>query len=146
MKNSNQKIFTFLMFSGTAEEAMNHYISVFEQSEIISISRYGENKDNAPFQLEVGDEEKVLHATFSLKGQVFMCVDNINRQAPLSFTPAMSLFVTFDTEEEIDQIFEKLSQDGKVLMPLAESFWSAKFGWVEDKYGVSWQLNLEKSQ
>ena len=57
-------------------------------------------------------------------------------------TPAISLFVTCDSEEEIDRVFEKLSQDGIVLMPLAASPMSAKFGWVQDKYGVSWQLNL----
>jgi predicted 3-demethylubiquinone-9 3-methyltransferase (glyoxalase superfamily) len=56
----------------------------------------------------------------------------------------MSLFVTCDTAEEIDRLFEKLSQGGKVLMPLAPSPVSEKFGWVEDKYGVSWQLHLPK--
>ncbi|MDC2864404.1 VOC family protein [Bacillus sp. BP-3] len=133
MENSNQKITTFLMFPGTAEEAMNHYTSIFDQSEIISISRYGAN--------EAGKEGTVLHATFSLKGQVFMCIDNSNKDVH-KFTPAMSLFVSCDTEEEIDRVFNKLSQDGAVLMPLTNSPWSAKFAWVQDKYGVSWQLNL----
>ncbi|CAG9614892.1 hypothetical protein BACCIP111899_04125 [Bacillus rhizoplanae] len=135
MENSNQKITTFLMFPGTAEEAMKHYTSIFDQSEIISISRYGAN--------EAGVEGTVLHATFSLKGQQFMCIDNSNKDVH-QFTPAMSLFVSCDTEEEIDRVFDKLSQDGAVLMPLTDSPWSAKFGWVQDKYGVSWQLNLAK--
>jgi predicted 3-demethylubiquinone-9 3-methyltransferase (glyoxalase superfamily) len=73
-----------------------------------------------------------------------MAIDNSNKQEH-PFTPAMSLFVTCDTEEEINRVFEQLSQDGKVLMPLAASPVSKKFGWVEDKYGVSWQLNLAKS-
>lgn len=136
MGNSEQKITTFLMFSGTAEEAMKLYTSVFDQSEIISISRYGAN--------EAGVEGTVLHATFSLKGQVFMCIDSSVKHE-FTFTPAISLFVTCDTEEEIDRVFEKLSQDGAVLMPLSASPLSAKFGWVEDKYGVSWQLNLAKN-
>lgn len=135
MKNSNQKITTFLMFSGRAEEAMNFYTSVFDQSEIISITRYGAN--------EVGKEGTVLHATFSLKGQVFMCIDSSVKHE-FTFTPAISLYVTCDSEDEINRVFEKLSQDGRVLMPLADYPFSEKFGWVEDKYGVSWQLNLEK--
>jgi predicted 3-demethylubiquinone-9 3-methyltransferase (glyoxalase superfamily) len=61
-----------------------------------------------------------------------------------TFTPSISLFVTCDTEEEIDRLFEKLSQDGSVLMPLSDYPFSEKFAWVEDKYGVSWQLNLAK--
>ncbi|MGG2092121.1 VOC family protein [Bacillus sp. S13(2024)] len=132
MESSNQKITTFLMFPGTAEEAMKHYTSIFDQSEIISISRN-----------ETAEEGKVLHATFSLKGQLFMCIDNSNKDVH-QFTPAMSLFVSCDTEEEIDRVFNKLSEDGAVLMPLTASPWSAKFAWVQDKYGVSWQLNLAK--
>jgi predicted 3-demethylubiquinone-9 3-methyltransferase (glyoxalase superfamily) len=130
MDNSNQKITTFLMFYGKAEQAMNFYTSVFDQSEI-----------NSVFHQEDGT---VLYATFTLKGQMFMAIDSSNKQEH-PFTPAMSLFVTCDTEEEVNQVFEKLSQDGKVLMPLANSPFSKKFGWVEDKYGVSWQLNLAKS-
>ena len=74
-----------------------------------------------------------------IKGQTFMAIDNSNKQV-YPFTPAMSLFVTCDTEEEINRVF-----DGKILMPLAASPVSEKFGWVEDKYGLSWQLNLAKS-
>jgi predicted 3-demethylubiquinone-9 3-methyltransferase (glyoxalase superfamily) len=129
LKSSNQKITTCLMFSGKAEEAMNFYTSVFDQSEI-----------NRVFHHEDGT---VLYATFTLKGQTFMAIDNSNKQEH-PFTPAMSLFVTCDTEEEINRVFEQLSQDGKVLMPLAAYPFSKKFGWVEDKYGVSWQLNLAK--
>ncbi|MHB8157241.1 MAG: VOC family protein [Desulfocucumaceae bacterium] len=132
--STNQKIIPFLMFSGKAEDAMNFYISIFDRSDIISISRYGPN--------EIGVEGTVLHATFSLKEQMFMCIDSSIKQE-FTFTPAISLYVTCDTEEEIDRIFAKLSQDGKVLMPLATHLFSEKFCWVEDKYGVSWQLNLK---
>ncbi|EIJ79949.1 3-demethylubiquinone-9 3-methyltransferase [Bacillus methanolicus PB1] len=133
MKNSTQKITTFLMFSGQAEEAMNHYISIFDQSEIISIERYGLNEEGA--------EGTVKHAKFSLNGQEFMCIDSSVKH-DFTFTPAISLYVTCDTEDEIDRVFEKLSQDGTVLMPLGAYPFSEKFGWVQDKYGVSWQLSL----
>lgn len=73
-----------------------------------------------------------------------MAMDNSNKQEH-PFTPAISLFVTCDTEEEINRVFKQLSQDGKILMPLAAYPFSEKFGWVENKYGVSWQLNLAKS-
>ena len=129
-----QKIKTFLMFDGKAEEAMDYYISLFEQSEITSISRYGPNED--------GKDGTVRKATFSLKGQEFMCIDSIVKHE-FTFTPSISLFVTCDTEDEIIHLFDKLSQGGGVLMPLAVYPFSKKFCWVVDKFGVSWQFNLE---
>ncbi|PHE73119.1 hypothetical protein COF47_23285 [Bacillus wiedmannii] len=133
MSNTNQKITTFLMFEGKAEEAMNFYTSLFDQSEIVSISRYDENGP--------GKEGTVIHATFTLNGQEFMCIDSyVNHN--FTFTPAMSLYVTCDTEEEIETVFHKLAQDGAILMPLGAYPFSKKFGWLNDKYGVSWQLTL----
>lgn len=133
MEQAKQMIHPFLMFDGTAEEAMNTYISIFDSSEIINITRYGAN--------EAGNEGSVLHATFSIKGQEFMTSDS-NVQHAFTFTPSISLFVTCDSEEEIDQAFEKLSQGGEILMPLDAYPFSAKFGWINDKFGVSWQLSL----
>ena len=133
MGNTNQKITTFLMFEGKAEEAMNFYTSLFNQSEIVNISRYDENGP--------GKEGTVIHATFTLNGQEFMCIDSYVKH-DFTFTPAMSLYVTCDTEEEIETVFNKLAQDGKVLMPLGSYPFSKKFGWLNDKYGVSWQLTL----
>lgn len=104
------KITTFLMFDGKAEEAMNFYTSLFDQSEIISISRYGAN--------EAGDEGTVVHAKFKLNGQELMCIDS-NVKHEFTFTPAISLYVKCDTEDEIDRVFGKLAYDGTVLMPLA---------------------------
>jgi predicted 3-demethylubiquinone-9 3-methyltransferase (glyoxalase superfamily) len=136
MNNSKQKITTFLMFQdGNAEEAMNFYISLFDNSEIVNITRYGANED--------GKEGTVMHAIFSLNGQEYMCIDS-NVKHAFTFTPAISLYVKCDTEEEIDKVFEKLSEGGKILMPLGSYPFSEKFGWVNDKYGVSWQLDFKK--
>lgn len=132
---SNQKITTFLMFEGKAEEAMNFYVSLFDQSEIKSITRYGAN--------EAGAEGSVMHAVFSLNGQEFMCIDSSVKHA-FTFTPAMSLFVTCETEDEIDRLYGALSENGSVLMPLGAYPFSEKFCWVADKFGVSWQLSLAK--
>lgn len=124
----------FLMFQGgVAEEAMNFYTSVIDESEITSIVRYGEN--------EGGDEGTVMQATFSIKGQEFMCIDS-NLKHEFNFTPSFSIFITCDTEEEIDQLYEKLLDGGHPLMPIGDYGFSKKFGWLNDRYGVSWQINL----
>jgi predicted 3-demethylubiquinone-9 3-methyltransferase (glyoxalase superfamily) len=133
MEQAKKQIHPFLMFEGSAEEAMNTYTSIFDSSEIINITRYGAN--------ESGKEGSVLHATFSIKGQEFMASDSYVKHA-FTFTPSISLFVTCDSEEEIDQVFDKLSQGGEILMPLDAYPFSAKFGWINDKFGVSWQLSL----
>lgn len=127
-----QKVTTFLMFDGKAEEAMNLYITLFKDSAIQSISRYGPQ--------EAGTEGTVRHATFTIQGQRFMCIDSSVKHA-FSFTPAMSLYVNCESEEEINTLFEKLSQDGEVLMPLDSYPFSEKFAWLNDRYGVSWQLS-----
>lgn len=128
-----QKITTFLMFEGQAEEAMNYYMSLFNDSEVVNINHYG---------AEMGElEGKVIHATFTLNGQQFMCIDS-NVKHKFTFTPSVSLFVACESEEELDHVFEKLSHDGEVLMPLGEYPFSKKFGWVNDQFGVSWQLSL----
>jgi predicted 3-demethylubiquinone-9 3-methyltransferase (glyoxalase superfamily) len=130
-----QKINTFLMFEGKAEQAMNFYISLFENSGILNLSRYGPN--------EPGVEGTVAHATFTLHGQVFMCMDS-NIKHDFTFTPSMSLFIICDTEPEIDRLFAQLSHGGQVLMELERYPFSEKFAWVNDRFGVSWQLNLVK--
>jgi predicted 3-demethylubiquinone-9 3-methyltransferase (glyoxalase superfamily) len=133
MEIAKQKIKTFLMFSGKAEEAMNFYISLFEDSEIKEVRRYGPD--------EAGTEGTVLLATFSLNGQLFMCIDSHIRHQ-FTFTPSISLYVDCFTELEIDTLFSKLSEAGQVLMPLSQYPFSPKFAWVADKFGISWQLNL----
>ncbi|MCC3374208.1 VOC family protein [Cohnella sp. REN36] len=128
------KVIPFLMFQdGKAEEAMNFYTSLIEDSEITSIVRYGAN--------EAGDEGTVMQATFTLKGQEFMCIDS-NVKHNFTFTPSFSIYVACSTEEEIKVLYEKLKEDRQALMPLGNYGFSKKFGWLNDRYGVSWQLNL----
>ncbi|MCM3635139.1 VOC family protein [Paenibacillus camelliae] len=129
MKN----VMPFLMFEGTAEEAMNFYTSVIEDSAITSITRYGPNEN--------GTEGSVMQATFTLKGQSFMCIDS-HVKHQFTFTPSFSIFVVCDTEEELEQLYTQLSSGGKLLMPMDNYGFSKKFAWVNDKFGVSWQLNL----
>ena len=133
MASMPQKITTFLMFEGDAEEALTFYTSLFEDSEIVDISRYG---DGGP-----GEAGTVERATFSLAGQRFMCIDSYVKH-DFGFTPAVSLYVECDSEAELDGLYRALAERGTELMPLGSYGFSAKFGWVNDRFGVSWQLNL----
>ncbi|GAA0443700.1 VOC family protein [Virgibacillus salarius] len=127
------KVTPFLTFSGNAEEAMNIYTSIFRQSEIKEIIRYGKG--------EVGREGTVHQATFIINDQTFMCSDSVVKHE-WSFTPGISLFVACESNQEIENAFHELSKEGQVLMPLDSYPFSEKFAWIDDKFGVSWQLNL----
>jgi predicted 3-demethylubiquinone-9 3-methyltransferase (glyoxalase superfamily) len=124
---------THLMFEGAAEKAMNLYISLFSGSEIKKIERYGPG--------EQGAEGTIKRADFTLGGHPLICIDSPVKHA-FTFTPSMSLFVDCENEAELNEAFNKLSEAGKVLMPLNNYGFSKKFGWVSDRFGVSWQLNL----
>jgi predicted 3-demethylubiquinone-9 3-methyltransferase (glyoxalase superfamily) len=121
------------MFEGNAEEAMNYYVSLIEDSAVTSIARYG---PEGP-----GKEGSVVQASFTLKGQEFMCIDSHLKHA-FTFTPSFSIFVTCDTEDELDKLYAELLRDGKALMPIGNYGFSRKFGWLVDRFGVSWQVNL----
>ncbi|GIN41116.1 hypothetical protein J19TS1_40650 [Heyndrickxia oleronia] len=82
-----------------------------------------------------------MHATFSLKGQEFMCIDR-NIKHDFTFTPSFSIYITCDTEIEIVKLYEKLSKGGGVLMPLYQYPFSKMFTWIVDKFGMSWQIYL----
>ena len=129
-----EKVTPFLMFQdGKAEEAMEYYTSLIEDSEIKSITRYGAEGP--------GEEGTVVQAVFSLKGQDFMCIDShVNHE--FTFTPSFSIYLTCDTEKEIDELYNKMIRNGTALMPINNYGFSEKFGWLVDQFGVSWQLNL----
>ncbi|MCX5195555.1 VOC family protein [Streptomyces sp. NBC_00249] len=133
MASMPQKITTFLMFEGRAEEAMSFYTSLFEDAEVVDISRYDADGP--------GEAGTVQKATFSLAGQRFMCIDSYVKHA-FTFTPAVSLFVECDTAAELDRLYGALAEGGAELMPVGSYGFSARFGWVNDRFGVSWQLNL----
>jgi predicted 3-demethylubiquinone-9 3-methyltransferase (glyoxalase superfamily) len=130
---ASQKITTFLMFQGNAEEAMTFYLSLFDDASVVTVNRYGAGGP--------GPEGTVEHATFTLADQEFMCIDSAVKHA-FTFTPAMSLFVQCQDEPELDRLYTALADGGNELMALGNYGFSAKFGWVNDRFGVSWQLNL----
>src|SRR5690606_24658856 len=123
---------TLLMFFGQAEAAMKYYVEVFENSEIVEISRYGAG--------ELGKEGTVKAATFSLNGQPLMCIDSPVKH-DFTFTPATSIHVSSEDEGKITRYFELLSKNGVTFMPLDKYEFSKRFAWVQDQFGVSWQLS-----
>jgi predicted 3-demethylubiquinone-9 3-methyltransferase (glyoxalase superfamily) len=124
----------FLMFTGKAEEAMNLYVSLFGDSKIDKIDRYGSDGPGA--------EGTVKEATFELCGRTFACADSPSDHASFEFSPAMSLFVDVADEAEIERAFAGLSEGGKVIMPLNTYPFARKFAWLTDRFGLTWQLML----
>jgi predicted 3-demethylubiquinone-9 3-methyltransferase (glyoxalase superfamily) len=124
-----QEITPFLWFNNNAEEAMNFYVSIFptrggsanggKESKITSVSRYG---DGGP-----GPKGKVTGATFQLDGQEFYA---LNGGPQFALSPAISFFVNCETQQEVDELWERLSEGGE----------KQRCGWLKDKYGVSWQI------
>lgn len=133
--NSKEQIATFLTFQdNNAEEAMNFYIGLFENSKIIDVQRY---EKGAPPK-----EGTIMVATFELNGSKFACSDSYIKHE-WTFTPGVSNWVECKTESEIKNLFTELSENGKIMMPIDNYGWSSKFAFVEDRFGVSWQLNLK---
>jgi predicted 3-demethylubiquinone-9 3-methyltransferase (glyoxalase superfamily) len=120
MKNKIiQKITPFLWFDNQAEEAMNFYVSIFKNSRIVSMRRYGEGGP--------GPKGQVMTGTFEIEGQQFYALNG----GPLfKFTEAISLFVSCETQEEVDDLWDKLSAGGA----------KSRCGWLKDKFGLSWQI------
>src|SRR5712671_1118313 len=114
-----KKITPFLWYDGNAEEAMNFYVSVFRNSKVVSVRRYG--------KAGPGPEGSVMTGTFQIDGQEFFV---LNGGPQYKFTPAISLFVNCETQQEVDELWEKLSAGGR----------TDRCGWLQDKYGLSWQI------
>lgn len=123
----------FLMFEGQAEEAMRTYVSLIPGSEILDVTRYG---PGGP-----GKEGTVLRARFSIAGQVVQCIDSVVHHA-FTFTPAFSFFVECESEAQLESFWAALAEGGTALMPPDNYGFSRRFGWCNDRFGVSWQLNL----
>jgi predicted 3-demethylubiquinone-9 3-methyltransferase (glyoxalase superfamily) len=128
-----KSVLPFLMFTGEAEEAMNFYASVVPDSEIVEIARYGPD--------ESGRQGTVKRAAFRLKTQTVRCFDSPPVHA-FTFTPSFSFFVECESNEEIQRLHDLLLEGREPLMPLDNYGFSQKFAWINDRYGVAWQLNL----
>jgi predicted 3-demethylubiquinone-9 3-methyltransferase (glyoxalase superfamily) len=128
-----QKIIPNLWFDNEAEEAADYYISIFNNSRKFDVDYY----DQASAEVSGKPEGSVLGVEYEIEGFRFY---NINGGSFFHITPAISFFVNCQSEAEIEQLWDRLSEGGNVLMPLDQYPFSDKYGWIEDKYGVSWQL------
>ena len=124
----------FLMFQeGTAQAALDLYFAIFPGSGMVTVERYDQG--------DPGPAGTIKVAVFTLCGREFMCSDSPIKHE-FNFTPACSIFVDFDSQEELERVFSALSDGGQVLMPLNNYGFSQRFGWLNDPFGVSWQLNF----
>lgn len=122
----------FLMFTGRAEEAMTFYTATFPGSSILSLERYGADGP--------GKEGTVYKSRMQIFGQELMFFDSPPVHA-FTFTPSISFFVTCREDVDIDAVFHRLAEGGQIMMPIDAYPFSPRFGWVGDRFGVSWQLS-----
>lgn len=132
-----QKITPFLWFDNNAEEAVSVYTSLFDNSGIAAISRYNEQNAAASGQ-KAGT---AMTISFKLEGQNFTA---LNGGPHFKLNQAISFFVYCESDEKIEKVFNKLSEGGKVIFPLDKYDWSPRYAWVVDKFGLSWQLDVDK--
>ena len=124
-----QKITTFLTFKDQAEDALKFYTSVFRNAKAGAIQRYG---DGAPVP-----KGSFMTGSFEIAGQTFFV---LNAGQDFGFAPGMSLFVDCPTQDEVDELWDKLSAGGSVQMPLSKTFWTSSFGMLRDRFGVGWMV------
>jgi predicted 3-demethylubiquinone-9 3-methyltransferase (glyoxalase superfamily) len=129
-----QGLRTFLTFQGgAATAALEFYGDIFHDFELVAIENYGPG--------DIGPEGSVKVAKFRLAGSDFSCADSPVRHE-WGFTPAVSLWIDCNDGIELQRLFDRLSDGGNVFMPLDNYGFSTRFGWVGDRYGVTWQLNV----
>lgn len=134
MNNLNQKITPTLWFDDKAEEAVNFYVSVFPNSKINFLKRWPQEGELPDEAIKPGT---IKMAAFTLNGMQFYAFD----AGPVfHFNPSISFYVVFETVDEVNNAWEKLSEGGTTLMPLNRYDWSERYGWINDRYGVSWQI------
>ncbi|WP_292067162.1 VOC family protein [Mesorhizobium sp.] len=127
------KVTPFLMFEGQAEEAMTLYCETIPESRVLDVTRYGPDED--------GPEGTIKLARASIGGTEIMIFNSPVHHA-FTFTPAASLFVDCSSDQEQEHIIGVLSKDGAFLMPAGNYGFSRRFAWFNDRFGVSWQINL----
>lgn len=133
------KITLNLWFNAQAEEAARFYTSLFQNSNLGEVARY----DKATAEISGQPEGSAMVVPFELEGQHFV---GLNGGPEFQFSPSISLFAYCHTEAEVDDLFAQLSDGGAILMPLQKYPFSEKYAWLQDKYGVSWQLYLGDPQ
>ena len=128
---AHNQMATMLMFTGQAEKAIGFYAGLFDGSVVETIEHYGPEAADMAGQ--------VVHARFQINGQLVMAMDSPPVHE-FTFTPSSSFFVMCDSEAEVDRLYAALSEGGGVLMGLDAYPFAKRYAWVNDRFGVSWQL------
>lgn len=134
-----EKITPFLWYDDKAEEAAAFYVSLFKDSQILHVTRYGE----AGKEVHGRPPGSAMTVEFTLAGRHFTA---LNGGPVFRFTPAVSFYVNCGTAEEVERLAAKLSEGGQALMPVGEYPFSKRYGWIQDRYGLSWQLNATEGK
>jgi PhnB protein len=133
----------YLTFNGNCEEAFNFYKSVFG-GEFRQISKFGDMPPTPGHEMPEEEKKRILHVSLPIsKETILMGSDSSLRMGEAKIGQHMSLSIVADTKEEADRIFKALSAGGKITMPIADMFWGAYFGMLDDKFGFAWMVNYD---
>ncbi|MES2996500.1 MAG: VOC family protein [Verrucomicrobiota bacterium] len=128
------KIEPYIMFNGRTEEALEFYKTALGAN-VACIMKFSDCPEGAP----PGQEDKVMHAAFTVGDCTIMASDGCGEEEPIS---GISLSISVATNEEVDKFFDALAKNGEVTMPAGETFWSPRFAMVKDKFGVHWMIGV----
>jgi len=131
------KLNPYLIFSGNAEEVLNFYKDALG-GEITMLSRYGDS----PMPTDEDYKNKVMHSRLVFDGNLVMISDDMKGH-PVSTGGNVQLSIEVESLDRINEVFEKMSEGGKVTLPLQDMFWGARFGMLQDKFGINWMFNHE---
>ncbi|HVZ98391.1 MAG TPA: glyoxalase/bleomycin resistance/extradiol dioxygenase family protein [Chitinophagaceae bacterium] len=134
------KLYAYIGFNGNCEEALNFYKDAFD-GEITQLGRYGESPMKTPEEIK----DKIIHGRVQFGDAMLMASDRMNEKQ-FNRSGDISLSAQCETTDQLEKIFSKMSEGGKVTMPLQDQFWGAKFGMLTDKFGVHWMFNCENKK
>lgn len=131
------RVSPYIFFNGDCEQAMNFYTETFE-APITDMSRY----EGSPVEASAGDKQKIMHARINIgENNIIMVCDTTSNKMDIGSNVQLS--IEFDNPEDMNFKFEKLSEGGKITMPLQDTFWGARFGMLKDKFGICWMFNCQ---
>jgi PhnB protein len=137
MTASNIFVQPYLFFGGRCDEALKFYQTALG-AEVLMLSRFKDSPD--PYMVQLGMEEKVMHASFKIGETTLMASDG--RCEGEARFEGFSLSISVPDEKEAERVFAALSEGGEVTMPLEKTFWSPKFGMLTDRFGVGWMVSI----
>jgi PhnB protein len=136
---------TYLIFNGTCEAAFLFYKSVFG-GEFEQISKFGDMPSSEEMPLSDEDKNRVMHVSYTIGNSILMGSDSNTQSGDVTFGNNFSISINAGSREETENLFNGLSSEGKITMPLQDTFWGAYFGMFTDKFGINWMINFDEPQ